>query len=350
MEKIISLLDYAVSQNASDMLLTVEAPPVVRIDGKLFAVKGYNRLNKEDTAAIVESMVPAEQMEKLKTDRELDFSLGHKDIRVRGNAFLQKGNYAVSLRLISRQIKSFQELGLPPILEKFVLANAGLIIVTGPGGHGISTTLAAMVDYINSNATKHIITVENPIEYVFQYKKSIVSQREVGRDTISYGRALKNIGREDPNVILVSELPDLETINSALNLAEIGCLVLAGSQALSASQAVERLIEGFPEAQQTQIRQMLSNVLLAVVSQRLVPKVKGGRIAVCEIMIVTPPIKSLIRENKSHQIDNFIATSADEGMISLDNTLASLVSKGEIKIDEALAWAKNPKTLKELIY
>ncbi|TSC93728.1 MAG: twitching motility protein [Candidatus Berkelbacteria bacterium Licking1014_85] len=344
------LLNYAISNGASDILLTADYPPVVRINNKLYAVRGHNKLSGKDIVEIIKNSLDEIRWEKLIVDKEIDFSFSYSEMRVRGNAFYQKGSLAVSLRLISHTIKTFSELGLPPILEKFSLASSGLVLITGPAGHGISTTMAAIIDYINSNVSKHIITIENPIEYVYQYKKSVISQREVGTDTSSFESALKNAVKEDPNVIMISDFENPETISLALNLAEVGHLVLASMQTNSIASTVSRFIDFFPPTSQSQIQQMLSNVLVGITSQRLVASTKGGRIAACEVMLANPAIRAIIKEGKIHQLDNIIATSASEGMTTLDNVLASMVSKNEISIDEALAWARNTKTLKEMIY
>ena len=237
---------------------------------------------------------------------------------------------AASFRFIPRQIRNLQDLNLPPILERFTQSTQGLVIIAGPTGHGKSTTLAALVELINESRSDHIITIEDPIEYVFEHKKSNISQREVGSDTNTFGRALRAALREDPNVILVGEMRDLETIEAALTIAETGHLVLTTLHTNSAAQTADRIINVFPPHQQEQIRMQLANVLIGIVSQRLLPRVAGGRIVAAEILIANNAVRTMIREGKSHQVDNIISTSAAEGMIGLDKVLAELVSKGEI--------------------
>lgn len=257
---------------------------------------------------------------------------------------------SASLRLIPKTIRTIKELGLPPILEKFTEHNQGFVILTGPTGSGKSTTLAAMIDKINTEKRKHIVTIEDPIEYVFEHKESLITQREVGSDTNSIARALRSSLREDPDVVLIGEMRDLETIEASLTLAETGHLVLATLHTNSAAQTADRIINVFPPHMQQQISSQLASVLLGVVSQRLIPKVAGGRVLACEIMLANNAIKSLIREGKTYQIPNVIQTSASEGMITLDKVLAELVSKGDISLEDALNYANDPKSFKMMVY
>lgn len=344
------LLDLAIEKKASDLHLTVGVPPTIRIDGKLVAVPAEPSLTADSITKLVQSFMTQEQLEKLKLRKEVDFSFGYQTTRFRTNTYFQKGYLAASLRLISKQIKSMTDLGLPPILEKFIVPSQGFFIITGPTGHGKSTTLAAMINHINHTRSEHIITIEDPIEYVFEHDKSIISQREIGSDTNSFARALRSSLREDPNVVLVGEMRDLETIDAALTLAETGHLVFTTLHTNSAAQTADRIIDVFPPHQQQQVRMQLANVLLGVASQRLLPRTSGGRIAACEIMVANSAVRATIREGKSHQLPNIIQTSAAEGMISLDKVLAELVSKGEITIDSALTWALDPKAFKMMVY
>lgn len=344
------LLDVAIDKKASDLHLTVGKPPIIRIDGVLLSVPGEEILNGEKTTKLIESFMTEEQLERLKARKELDFSFGYQEMRFRANSYYQKGSLASSLRLIPKIIKSMQELGVPPIMEKFIVPSQGFVIITGPTGHGKSTTLAAMINEINRTRAEHIITVEDPIEYVFEHNKSIISQREVGSDTNSFSRALRSCLREDPNVVLVGEMRDLETIEAALTIAETGHLVFATLHTNSASQTADRIVDIFPPHQQQQVRMQLANVLLGVVSQRLLPRVQGGRVVACEIMIANSAVRATIRDGKTHQLPNIIQTSASEGMISMDKVLAELVSKGEITIDNALAWSMDPKAFKMMVY
>jgi len=344
------LLDLAVEKKASDLHLTVGVPPMIRIDGALMAVPGEGDLTSDQTAKLIQSFMTEEQIERLKIRKEVDFSFGYQNMRFRTNTYFQKGNLAASLRLIPKLIKAITELGLPPILEKFTTPSQGFLIITGPTGHGKSTTLAAMINEINHKRSEHIVTIEDPIEYVFEHEKSIISQREVGSDTNSFARALRSCLREDPNVVLVGEMRDLETIEAALTIAETGHLVFATLHTNSAAQTADRIIDVFPPHQQQQVRMQLANVLLGVISQRLLPRTQGGRVVACEIMIANSAVRNTIREGKTHQLNNIIQTSAAEGMITMDKVLAELVSKGEITIDNALTWALDPKAFKMMVY
>jgi twitching motility protein PilT len=343
-------LDAAIVKNASDLHLTVGVPPTLRIDGMLGPIDKETALTPDICEKLCKSIMTQEQVSKIATRKEIDFSFGYQQTRFRTNVYFQKSNWAASLRLISRKIKTIAELGLPPILEKFTSVSQGLVIITGPTGHGKSTTLAALIDHINTNRSEHVITIEDPIEYVFEHKKSIVDQRELGGDTNSFARALRSALREDPNVVLVGEMRDLETIEAALTIAETGHLVFTTLHTNSAAQTTDRIVDVFPPHQQQQVRLQLANVILGVVSQRLLPKISGGRIVGCEIMIANSAVRNLIREAKTHQLPNIIQTSASEGMISLDKVLAEMVSKGEISIDVALTWVMDPKAFKMMVY
>jgi twitching motility protein PilT len=343
-------LASAIEYKASDLHLTVGVSPVLRIDGKLVTVPKEPPLDSKTATNLIKSLMEDDQINKLKKDKEIDFSFSYEDTRFRTNIFYERGQMEASLRLIPKQIRSLKELGLPPILEKFTNHSQGLVVICGPTGHGKSTTLAALINLINETRSTHIITIEDPIEYVFNHKKSIISQREVGSDTISFTKALKSSLRADPDVLLVGEMRDLESIEATITLAETGHLVFTTLHTNSAAQTADRIIDVFPPHQQAQVKSQLANVLLGVVSQRLIPKTSGGRIGACEIMIATSAIKNLIRDGKTHQIDNIIQTSAAEGMITLDKVLAELVSRGEITIENALTWAINPKDLKMSIY
>ena len=343
-------LDTAIDKKASDLHLTVGIIPMLRIDGRLVGVPGEAVLTTETNEKLVKSLMNTEQNERLAEKKEIDFSFGYKNFRFRTNVYFQKGYLSASLRLITSEIRPLADLGLPPILEKFTVPSQGFVVIAGPTGHGKSTTLAAMVDHINKQRTDHIITIEDPIEYVFEHKKSIVSQREIGSDTYSFSRALRAALREDPNVVLVGEMRDLETIEAALTVAETGHLVFTTLHTNSAAQTTDRIIDVFPPHQQQQVRMQLANVLQGVVSQRLIPKTQGGRVVACEIMMANSAVKNLIREGKTHQLNNIIQTSASEGMIGLDKVLAELVSKGDITLDDALTWSLDPKTFKAMVY
>jgi len=343
------IMAEAVKRNASDIHITSNVPVTFRIDGKLEPYQ--NILDKKHSETIILSFMDDFQKERLKREKEVDFSFSYvKDVRFRVNVFYQRGDLSASMRLIPSKIKTFEELGLPPVIEKFTTPSQGFVIVTGPTGHGKSTSLASMVDHINHSRKEHIITIEDPIEYMFKDDKSVIEQREVYSDTRSFARALRSALREDPNVILIGEMRDLETISAALTLAETGHLVYTTLHTNDAAQTADRIIDVFPPHQQQQVRQQLANVLLGVVSQRLLPRTSGGRIIACEILIANNAVRNIIREGKTHQLPNIIQTSVSEGMITLDKVLAELVSKGEISLDDALAWATDTKSFKMKVY
>lgn len=348
--EISAYLDYAISKHASDIHINVGIPITLRVDGKLFSIPDMAALTEAKARELVSGVADDDLMTALEQKKEVDFSFGYKEMRFRANLYYQRGNIAASLRLIPSTIRSVKDLGLPPILEKFTEHSQGFVIITGPTGSGKSTTLAALIDKINEERREHIITIEDPIEYVFEHKKSIISQREVGQDTNTFARALRSCLREDPDVVLVGEMRDLETIDAALTLAETGHLVFTTLHTNSAAQTADRIVSVFPPHQQQQVRSQLASVLLGVVSQRLIPRVNGGRVLAAEIMIANSAIKSLIRDNKVHQIPNIIQTAASEGMISLDKVLAELVSRGEISLEDALTWSIDPKSLKMMVY
>lgn len=347
---LVQIFDQAAALKASDILLTVGVPPVVRVDGRIMALSQLQPLTADKINTMIASSMQEFQRQRFETEREIDYSYSHNQHRFRVNAFHQRRLPAVSFRLISSQIPTFVQLGLPPIIERFTLANQGLVIITGPTGHGKSTTLASMVEHINQTKSAHIITVEDPIEYLFEHKRSVISQREVGSDTLSFARALRSSLREDPNVMLIGEMRDLETVSAALTVAETGHLVLTTLHTNSAALTPDRIIDIFPPHQQIQVRQQLANVLVGIAAQRLVPKPHGGRILATEIMVANDAIKNMIREGKTHQLQNAIVTGAADGMILLDKVLAEMVSKGEIAIDEAIAWANDSKAMKEMMY
>jgi len=330
--------------------LSVSIPPTIRIDGKLVAIPDTAVLNQDKIRELIASFTPKEMVDAFRQRKELDFSFGFKDVRFRVNLYYQKGFESASLRLIPTNIKTIKDLGLPPILEKFTEHTQGFVIITGPTGSGKSTSLAALINKINEEQRKHIITIEDPIEYVFEHKQSIISQREIGPDTDSFGKALRSVLREDPDVVLIGEMRDLETIEAALTIAETGHLVFSTLHTNSSSQTADRIINVFPEHMRQQVANQLASVLLGVVSQRLIPKVGGGRVLAAEIMLGNSAIRSLIREGKTYQIPNIIQTSASEGMISLDKVLAEYVSKGEITLEDALTWAIDPKSFKMMVY
>lgn len=348
--EMIKYLDYTVAKNASDLHLIVGVAPTVRIDGKLLGIPDVPVLTQSKVRELITNFTPADMIDTFKEKKEMDFSFGYKNVRFRTNLYYQKGYESVSLRMIPTNIRTIRDLGLPPILEKFVERSQGFVIITGPTGSGKSTSLAALINKINQEYRKHIITIEDPIEYVFEHSKSIVSQREIGPDSEGFGKALRSVLREDPDVVLIGEMRDLETIEAALTIAETGHLVFSTLHTNSSAQTADRIINVFPEHMRQQVANQLASVLLGVVSQRLIPKVGGGRVLASEIMIGTPAIRALIREGKTYQIPNIIQTSASDGMISLDKVLAEYVSKGDISLEDALTWALDPKSFKMMVY
>ena len=345
-----SILDTAIAQGASDIHLTSGTPPMLRIDTILrpLDVPVYTA---ETVESLVAEFIGKEKYDGIKrTKAELDFAFSYKSLRFRSNVYFQRGCLSASLRILPNKVRSLEELGASPELAKLLEKNQGLLIISGPTGHGKSTTLAAMVRYISEKRRAHIVTIEDPIEYLLENKKSIISQREVGIDTFSFASALRSTLREDADVVLLGEIRDLESIEVAMQIAETGHLVLTTLHTNSAAQTADRIVDVFPTYKQDQIRVQLSEVLIGICSQRLIPKISGGRVLVNELLIVNPAVRALIREGKTYQLPNLIQTSLSEGMVSLDRSLADLVIKGEISIDDAMAWSLDPKSLKTLIY
>lgn len=337
------LLQYVVDKSASDLHLIVGSPPLVRIDGTLLPVPGESVLDAAGVEQLITGVMTVEQKQVFTVNKELDysFSLGDK-ARFRANSYFQKGTMATSFRLIPMTIPAIDSLGLPKICHEFVNLKQGFVLITGPTGQGKSTTLAAILEEINQTRRAHIISVEDPIEYVYTSAKAIVSQREVHNDTHSWDISLRSVLREDPDVVLIGEMRDFETIAAALTIAETGHLVFATLHTNSAAQTVDRIVDVFPENQQPQVRLQLSNTLEAVLSQRLLPMEGGGRVVGCEIMLGTPAVKNAIREGRTHMIDNIIMTSSEYGMLTLENSLARLVKEGKISMETAQAYAIRP--------
>ncbi|HEY8999437.1 MAG TPA: type IV pilus twitching motility protein PilT [Candidatus Saccharimonadales bacterium] len=344
------LLEEVVKRKASDLHLQVGLPPMLRVDGKLIAIPGAEVLSDEGVETLVFAILDEDQKQILLKDKEFDFSFAFGDLgRFRVNAFHERGNLAAALRLIPNEILTIEQLGLPPVVNKFVNYPRGLVLVTGPTGSGKSTTLAAMIHKINQDRADHIITIEDPIEYTHKSKKSVVVQREVHYDTYSFSAALRSALREDPDVVLIGEMRDLETIASAITIAETGHLVFATLHTNSAAQSIDRMIDVFPPHQQPQIRSQLSNILMAICSQRLIPAIGGGRMAAAEILIATPAVRNIIREGKTHQLEAVIQTGAEFGMQSMDKTLVNLVHNGTISYDEARNYAVDVDELDRLM-
>jgi len=344
------LLGVTLTQQASDLHISVGHPPVLRIGGRLVFLVRRKKISPEDSQGLAFELMTEKQQERFLKNKEVDFSYNFEGkARFRVNVFYQKEGISSALRLIPSKIPVVEELNLPPILHELIRPSQGFVLVTGPSSQGKSTTLAALIDEINHTRALHIITIEDPIEYVFKDDRSIVDQRELGRDTLSFSRALKSTFRQDPDVIMVGEMRDSETISTAITAAETGHLVLATLHTNSAAQSIHRIVDTFPGTQQGQIRAQLSGSLLGVVSQRLVPRIKGGLIPACEIMINTPAIANLIRENKVHEMPLVIETSAEIGMVSLNRYLANLVRAKEIALDTAQNYSLNPSELRGLV-
>lgn len=349
-QRIKSLLRLVAQQGASDLHLVVGRYPTMRMDGKLYPLTQESVLSSEDTQSLADALMTEENKKNLIADGQIDFSYNFEDkARFRTNVFYQQGNLSVAMRLVSGSIHTLEELNLPPILYDFTKNSQGLLLITGPVGHGKSTTLSALIDFINHNQDKHIVTIEDPIEYVYEQDRCIINQREVGRDTKTFSEGLRSVFREDANVVLIGELRDLETISTAMTAAETGHLILATLHTNDTSQTIDRIVDVFPAHQQNQVRSQIASVLLGVVSQRLLPKVGGGRVPAMEIMMNNHAVENLIRENKAYQIDSVIETSLRDGMISLDKSLADLVQRGLITVDDALVYAKNEEYLQMLI-
>lgn len=347
---LIEILEEAVVQQASDIHICVGHPPILRIAGRLVPLLKEQKITKEDSEALASGLMNETQKTKFLAEKDIDFSYALKDkARFRVNIFNQKGTVALALRQIPPKIATIEDLNLPPIIHDFIRKPQGFFIVTGPSGQGKSTTLAAMIDEINHSRTDNIITIEDPIEYVFTDDRSVINQREIHQDAGSFERALKAAFREDPDVIMVGEMRDAETISAAITIAETGHLVFATLHTNSASQSIHRIVDSFPAAQQGQIRAQLSGSLIGVLSQRLVPRLKGGLIPACELMINTPAISNMIRENKIHEIPLVIDTSAEIGMVSLNKYLANLVRAKEVDFETAQNYSLDPGELRSLV-
>ena len=348
------LLKELVEKGGSDLHISNKLPPIARIDGKLVRLD-YDPLTPEGVEALLFPMMSNEQRRHLEQEWELDFSYGVEDIgRFRVNFYKDKGCYAAAFRTIATKAPTLEDMGMPPIITTIAEKPRGLVLVTGPTGSGKSTTLAAMIDYINRTRAEHILTIEDPVEFVHTSKVSVIHQRELGMDTRSFANALKSALREDPDIILVGEMRDHETIALALTAAETGHLVFGTLHTSSASQTIDRIIDVFPEGQQQQIRVQLANSLVAVFSQTLLPKrepdgTRKGRVMAQEIMVVTPAVANLIREAKAAQIYSTIQTSSGAGMQTLESALAELYKKGLVTIEDALAKSSKPAELKRLI-
>ncbi len=343
------LLEVVVRQDASDLHLCDQLPPVLRIDGELKQMR-YEKLDPSTSQRMIYDILTDEQIQRFETELELDCSYSLRNVaRFRVNVFRDRGTVAAAMRLIPRKIPTIRDLGLPAVFEKIASRPRGLFLVTGPTGSGKSTTLAAIIDNINTHRAEHIITIEDPIEYLHDHKKSIINQRELGQDTHAFNNALRSSLREDPDVLLVGEMRDLETIHLAITCAETGHLVMATLHTNSAAESVDRMIDVFPANEQEQIRVQLSNNLVAIASQQLLPRAgQPGRIAAIEVMVASSAIRNLIRENKAHQITSIIQTSGGEGMQTMDQALRDLYQQSLITYEVGMQRSQNPQEFEKL--
>ena len=357
---ILSIMDYKMKlnelllvtarQGASDLHIGVGQPPTLRIDGALVPLGDQDVITPDVARGLVLALLSEDQQKLYLEQKEYDLSYSLEDkARFRVNVFMQKGFMAAALRLIPVKVRTVEELGLPPIVHDFAKLSQGFVLVVGPAGHGKSTTLAALIDEINHTRNDHVITIEDPIEYLFSQDRAIISQREVGADTVDFDRALRSVLRQDPDVLMIGEMRDPISISTAMTGAETGHLVFATLHTNSAAQTIDRIIDSFPAEQQSQITSQLAATLVAIVSQRLVPKLDGGRVPAMEIMFANAAIRNLIRERKSYQLNLVIETSAQEGMITLNRSLASLVDRRIVSLEQALIYSLNPGELKVLV-
>jgi twitching motility protein PilT len=343
------LVKTVVNEGASDLHLSEGRHPTIRSSGMLLPLVKHPVLTKEDTAGLLNELLSAKNKELFYNDKEIDFSYSVDGIRFRGNAYFQQGVVSVALRLIPKNIRTFEELNLPDILKFFAEKQQGFFLVVGPVGHGKSTTLATMIDYINASRAEHILTIEDPVEYIYEQKRSLIDQREVRIDTDDFPKALKSMFREDVDVVLIGEMRGLETISTAVTAGETGHLVFSTLHTNSASQTIDRIIDSFPAGQQDQIRSQLSNSLNGIFSQRLIPRISGGLIPAYELLINNSAVSNLIRERRTHEINTVIETSSQEGMVDMNRCLADLVARGEITIENAYQFSFNPKNLERLL-
>ncbi len=349
-EKLKDLLITTARQNASDLHIAVGRRPTLRIDGTLVPFAQEEIVTPDAAKGLIGALLTPEQKEKLEKDRQIDFAYSFEDkARFRVNAYYQRGYLAAALRLINARIRTLEELSLPPILHDFAKLSQGFVLVVGPAGHGKSTTLAGILDEVNHSRGDHIITIEDPIEYLFTQDRGIISQREVGSDTLTFDDALRTLLRQDPDVVMIGEMRDSRSIATAMTAAETGHLVFSTLHTNSASQTIDRIIDSFPAEQQGQLISQLSATLVGIISQRLLPRLEGGRVPALEIMIVNSAIRNLIREHKIYQIDLVIETSLQEGMITLNRSMANLVKNKEVSLENAELYSNNPSELRILL-
>ena len=348
-QKFEDLLSVVIKENASDLHIAVGRHPTLRIDGALTPLVNEEIMTAESAQEFVFATLDEKRKAQFIADKESDFSYNFRDrARFRVNIFFQRGFMGAALRLIPAKIRTLEELNMPPILME-LLKQQGFLLVVGPTGHGKSTTLAALVDYINHNRADHIITVEDPIEYLFTSDRAIIDQREVEADTLDFPHALKSVFRQDVDVVMIGEMRDAQTMVTAVTAAETGHLVISSLHTNNAAQTIDRIIDTFPGSQQQQIRTQLSSTLIGIISQRLIPRISGGLIPAVEVLIANSAVRNLIRENRIHEIDLVVETSLDIGMVSLNRSLMDLVRKGEISMENAISYSLNPEELQSIM-
>lgn len=344
------LADIIVKENGSDLHLSEGRSPVIRVAGFLTPLLKVPALSREDMTELLSIFFSPEEKGEFESRKEVNFAYSHKDkTRFRCNVFISLGKINLAMRLVPTEVKNFEQLNLPPILETFSRREQGFFLVVGPVGVGKSTTLATMIEAINLERLEHIITIEDPVEYIFEPKKAIIDQREVKLDTPDFRTALHGTFRQDADIVMIGEMRDPETISTAVTAAETGHLILSTLHTNTASQTVDRIIDSFPADQQSQIRLQLSGSLLGIFSQRLLPRISGGLIPAYELLINNNAVANLIREKRTHEINTVIETSSEEGMIDLNRSLAGLVRKGEVTVENAFRFSSNPKTLERMI-
>lgn len=349
-KQIEELLDTAAEKGGSDLHLSTGYYPTVRIDGRLIALDDLKILDKKTVEGMAFSILREDQKERFLTEKEIDFAYElNEKVRCRVNIYLTRNNYSIVFRFIPEKISTIEELNLPPVIKIFTKLSQGFVLVVGPNGHGKSTTLASMLELINSERAEKIVTIEDPIEYIFTPDRSIIDQREVFFDTLSFDRALRSTFRENVNVIMVGEMRDYETMSAAVSAAETGHLVFASLHTNNAAQTIERIVDTFPPAQQGQIISQLANTISGIISQRLIPRIKGGQIPAVEVMVATAAVRNLIRERKTQQLNLVIDTGGEIGMISLNKSLADLIRRREISYEQAEFYSLNPSELKNLV-
>jgi len=343
------LVETVIREGASDLHLSAGRHPYIRVSGFLFPLAKKEALSAADTMGLLSVLVSAENLRRFKETKELDFSYSCDHVRFRGNAFFQQGMVSIALRFIPRQIKTLAELNLPASLESFADREQGFFLVVGPVGHGKTTTLAALIDLINDRRAEHIVTIEDPVEYLFEPKKSMIDQREVRIDTDNFHVALSAVFRQDVDVIMIGEMRTPDTMATAVTAAETGHLVLSTLHTNNAAQTIDRIIDSFAAVQQDQIRSQLSSTLIGIFSQRLVPRISGGLIPAYELLVANNAVANLIRERHTHELNTLIETGLEQGMVDLNRSLAELVRAGEITVDNAIRFSLNPKALGKII-